>query len=162
MKLSRTTIATEDHIESLLGRLRDIDNRECLASIGKTADENLKMGFEISTKCWTILLGDQPIGAFGVAPEGLLSNKGIPWLLATDDLKKISYNFLRQSKEHVREMLEQYDRLENHVDIENKISSNWLKWCGFKMEEPKVAGVGRKLFRRFWMDKGGVCADQRR
>ena len=160
MKLSRTVQATQEHIDFLIGKLRDTDDKECWAAIRKTADQNLQLGFDRSSLCWAILKGEEPIGCFGVAPTSLLSNKGVPWLLATPELEKISYNFLRQSKEHVHRMLHMFDRLENWVDVDNEIATKWLRWCGFNMEDPKVYGFGKKMFRRFWLDREGLCADQ--
>ena len=52
----------------------------------------------------------------------------------------------------IKEMLKGYDRIENYVSAENKLSIQWLEWCGFVLEEKEIMGIGKKYFHKFYME----------
>jgi hypothetical protein len=109
-----------------------------------------------SRKAWAAELDGEPIAIWGVAPFGSwLGDKGSPWLLGSDRMKEVSIIGARVSQPFVLEMLSMFTMLENYVSNDNKLSIRWLRWCGFKMDHPEPFGLERKLFRRFWMKKGG-------
>jgi len=148
LRIVKTTYA---HIDSLKGRLREADDMECRAWSGMSADHALERGFEDSALCWTGMKGREPFCCFGVAPFSMLSSKGIPWMLGTDDIAKCKKFVIRNSKPYIKLILTMYTELENYVDVRNEVSINWLKWCGFKFDEPKRIGVEGKPFHRFWL-----------
>jgi len=41
--------------------------------------------------------------------------------------------------------------MENYVDVRNTVAIHWLKWMGFKMEEPQAWGVQGLDFHKFTM-----------
>lgn len=142
--------ATQEAIDQLKGKLRAIDRLECVA-FGHDPDKALQEGFERSELCFTASYNDRPVLAFGVRRESLLSDKGIPWMLATDDIKKLSRDVVMESKVYVAEFLKRFEYLENYVHVDNIISKRWLKWCGFTFDKPAPFGLNGEIFQRFWI-----------
>jgi len=147
--------ATKDLVETMIGNLREEDNKECLDSTGRTADIELMNGFHFSEKCWVGLVEGEAFCCFGVTESEQISKIGVPWMLATNTIKiKKAKILVRQvSKIYVRNMMIGFQKLENWVSIDNKISIEWLEWCGFNLEKPMPYGREQKLFHRFWMTK---------
>ena len=146
--------ATQEHIDILKGRLRESDEISCWAKNHHTANEGLQYSFERSTLCWVALLDGTPVMCCGVGRMTMLSTVGIPWLFATDDICKLGFKIVRHSRNLAKHMLAEFDRLETWVDIRNKVSATWLKWCGFIVEDAKPVGLDKRLFHRCWMEKG--------
>ena len=134
--------------------LRETDKNEIWASHHHTPEEALRLSYEMSTLCLTINIKGIPIAMFGIAPQTLLSDSAIIWLLATDDfdglIKKKRKEFFIQSKVFIKFMLEQYSLLENYVDARNIPSVKWLKWCGATIEEAHLYGVEQLPFYHFY------------
>ena len=144
--------AEKVHVEQMQGLLRFDDERECQAMAGRSADESLQLGYEASDFCWTGLLNDKPIAMFGVKSYSLLALKGVPWMLGMEDIMKVRTFVALKSKQYVALMRNRYRYLENWVDIRNKKSIEWLKWCGFNFDKPEEFGYEKELFARFWME----------
>ena len=90
----------------LADRLRYEDKREILDSVGLNPYQALKQGYSFSEICLTIVdTKDVPVGIFGVSSEG-----GI-WLLATPDIKRIRFSFLRESRKVVNLLNHKYKLL---------------------------------------------------
>lgn len=157
MGLVKTAVvpATRKMIDNMVGRLREADHEECMASNGCSADTGLRRSFETSDVCWVATLDGQPVFAFGVSRTSILCGTGHPWLLGTDGILKVGRETVRQSKRYVQEMLSRVDMLENWVDNRNTVSIKWLKWCGFKFDKAAPFGIKQKMFRRFYMMNGG-------
>ena len=154
MEKIRFVKATQEHIDALKGRLRDSDTKACWATSRLTANEGLQYSFDISTLCWVALVDDVPVACCGVGRRTMLSTQGVPWLMATDDIRKVGLDIVRHSKEYLKRILDSFDALETWVDVRNKVSATWLKWCGFNMEEAEPIGLDKKLFHRCWIEKG--------
>lgn len=146
--------ATQTHIDKMKGNLRESDKQQLWASTRMGPDEGLQRAFDISKFCWVGVLNNKPILCFGVSAFSLLSSKGSPWLLATDDIKKAKVKFIKGCRKCVRKMLSFFDRLENTVDVRNEVSIRWLKWCGFTIGESISYGPNRLMFYKFWLNKG--------
>lgn len=109
--------------------------------------EALRKSVEISTKKWTISIDDEVIAVFGVALRG---STGLPWLLASDELRKIKRSFLAGCAPYIRSMSEGCDVLTNYVWVQNKVSLKWLKCMGFSFEPPVPYGKSGEQFIRFF------------
>lgn len=149
--------ATQRAVDMIKGHLRKADLVEC-AALGIDADSALQESFKRSDMCYVQCLDMRPIVCAGVAPVGLLSDTGRPWMLGTDDIRLISRQVVRRSREIVLRFLDRFDYLENYVHVDNETSKAWLKWCGFTIEKPEVYGIHGELFHRFWMRRGKLCA----
>ena len=138
----RKTISED--IEFLAPRLRYEDKREVLDSVGLTPYQALTNGFNLSQICLTIVdTKNIPVGMFGVSEDGAI------WLLASPDIKRIRFSFLRESRKVVNLLNYKYKILWNFVDCRNELHLRWLKWCGFKFLRKINYGVNQKPFYEF-------------
>lgn len=143
------------HIEEMKGKLRDIDKLEIYAVSRKDPDDALVNSVDMSEKTWTVIYDDEPVAVFGVAKEGLLSTRGIPWMLGTPGMLKIKKDILLNSKIYIYEMSKGFTELFNYVHEDNLASKRWLKWCGFSIAKAIPYGIGGEPFHRFSLDTGG-------
>ena len=93
---------------------------------------------------YAVSVGGIPCILFGCNGS---SSVGIPWLLATDDIRQIGVRFIRGSRPIVDDWLTRYEVLENFVHAGNEISIRWLKWLGFDLQE--TITVNNEPFIRF-------------
>ena len=120
-----------EDIDFLAPRLRFEDKREILDSTGLNPYQALTECFSCSEISLTIVdTKNIPVGIFGVSEDGAI------WLLATPDIKRIRFSFLRESRKVVN--------LLNH-----KYKILWLKWCGFTFLRKLNYGVNQKPFYEF-------------
>lgn len=150
--------ATQEHVDFLKTRLRDGDNQECDAALGIPGAEGMQMSYDTSPHCWTGLCDDVPVLMFGVGDNG--GEWGFPWMLASDDIKKVRGELMRQSKEHIDIMSKAYPFLLNLIDARQTKSIRWLKWCGFTIEAALPWGVKGLPFHRFYMRREITCVLQ--
>ena len=137
-------LTTIEDLKFLAPRLRYEDKREVLDSVGLTPYQALTDGFNLSQICLTIVdTKNIPVGMFGVSEDGAI------WLLATPDIKRIRFSFLRESRKVVNLLNHKYKILWNFVDCRNELHLRWLKWCGFKFLRKINYGVNQKPFYEF-------------
>jgi hypothetical protein len=129
--------------------MRQDDIAEVSASSGLSPLEALTLSVKYSTLAWSIHINDEPVGMFGVSATSSLADDGSPWLLGTDRILEIYRPFLKQSRAYVQQMLDRHSFLVNYVDERNLVSVRWLKWCGFKLDDPAPYGVTGAPFHRF-------------
>jgi len=150
---NRVIDATWEHIEFMKPIMRYVDERECIASSGKSAGEALQDAYKISL--WTKVIlneANEPCCAFGVVPW--TKDKGVPWLLATECFDEITGVLKRISHLAVKQMLLNFSYLENYVDARSEIAIRFLEWLGFNIEEPIPFGKEDLPFHRFWLKRG--------
>ena len=143
--------AEKADIPAVAAGMREIDRKELDFAGGWEPLEALQHSFETSEYCRCIELDGRPVALFGV-----LSRKGLIWLLGTKDLVRMKKSFVENSIKYVNEGFKYADCLENYVWIENKLSIRWLKWCGFKFDEPRPYGLKKALFLHFYKEKENV------
>lgn len=129
--------------------LREADVAEVWAAGRVTPDQAMLTSLEVSKDPQVGLADERPVCVFGVGEWSVLSLKGIPWLLATDELPSHARHFLRESKNYMREVKTRYRLLENYVDARNVQAVKWLRWLEFTMEPAKPFGPDRLPFHRF-------------
>lgn len=134
--------STPEDILKLAPRLRQDDIRECFACNGSNGTQALSEGLKTSSECLTIEMEKVVIGMFGVAPIEDFPQVGAVWLLASDDLKLIKVQFLRQTRPWIAHFLSRFPTLTNMVDERNEIHIKWIKWSGFTF-------TGRSSFSTF-------------
>lgn len=143
--------ATADHVLPVARDMRKEDVAEVRASSGLGPEVALRYSLAVSTRAWAMLDHDgTPMGLFGVAPFPGVAHAGTPWLLATPALEGRSREFLRQCRGFIAEMAALYPVLFNHIDVRNRASIRWLRWCGFRLADfdPEY-GVERRPFYLF-------------
>ena len=133
-----------EDIDFLAPRLRYEDKREILDSTGLNPYQALTECFNCSEISLTIVdTKNIPVGIFGVSEDGAI------WLLATPDIKRIRFSFLRESRKVVNLLNHKYKLLWNFVDCRNELHLRWLKWCGFTFLRKLNYGVNQKPFYEF-------------
>ena len=116
--------------------MRYADKRE-VEALGSTVERSLALGFGHSTICRTIIDNrGRTVGIFGVTP--LDPKVGQVWMLGTDGLVDIKTSFLKNCRDVVKGMNEQYPQLCNLIDSRNEVHLKWIKWCGFKIIGERV------------------------
>jgi hypothetical protein len=109
--------------------------------------------FTGSDWCRVVVIDDLPAIVFGLYPSEM-EGAGELWMVATDDIVKAKYQFIKRSKAFVNRMLNDYPYLYNMVHSDNQLSIQWLKYLGFTIE-PDAVGPNCE-FHFFWMEKTHV------
>ena len=143
--------ATREHIADVASFMRQADIDEIKAATGSTPEQALDYSFRMSDFCFAGCVAGRAIGMYGVGTINVLNNTGAPWLLGTEEILQHKISFLRQSKQHLMQLSGQYIELKNMVDDRNTLSKLWLKWLGFTLSEPVIAGLEQRPFRHFSM-----------
>jgi len=135
-----TEVTEAWHIPSLASRLREADKQEIKATSDLDPLTGISRSVECSPICYSIMetvenyygINDIiPIAIYGTAPDS--DNAALVWMLASDDLKRHSKQFLRESKNYISQLHRESDAdlLWNLTDKRNTVHHKWLKWCGF-------------------------------
>ena len=133
-----------EDLDYLAPRLRFEDKREILDGTGLNPYQALTASFNCSDISLTIVdTKNIPVGIFGVSADGAI------WLLATPEIKRIRFSFLRESRKVVNLLNKKYKILWNYVDCRNDLHLRWLKWCGFSFLRKINHGVNQKPFYEF-------------
>lgn len=149
--------ATPVHIAAMARRARQIDRVEAYYQTGRTLPDALAYAARISSEIWAGRVDGDLVALWGVGAIQPLSGIGAPWLVATDRLNDVAIPFLRRNKANLDRLRQSYDVLRNVVYAENTSAIRWLKWMGFKMQDPRPFGPLNKPFRQFeWRTK--TCA----
>lgn len=149
--MSSIVPALPTHIPHLALHMRQSDKDEVRASVGWDPLTALMVSLTDSSQCYVMLdRAGTPFVIFGVAPLFGQPGVGTPWLLATDAVECNRIFCLKTSLRYIDEFLKEYDTLLNHVDVRNRISIEWIKWCGFHIAgfDPEF-GVERRPFFLF-------------
>ena len=139
--------ATIEDARYLSTRLRAIDSLEVWL-VGRSDEGALVSGFKTSEFCRVGTVDGEPVCMYGVRRLSSLSGNGIIWMLGTDKLEKHAMKFVRECGIQLKDMIRNFDHVENWCHPQNKITKRWLKWLGFKFDAPEK-GIP---FQRFYMD----------
>lgn len=138
-------------IGSIAENLRQADKEEIQAASGKPPGLILGHSYLVSRPCMTLVGRDgNPMGMWGVVPDGKYPEAGRIWLLGTDDLVEDSLNrvrFLREAGHHLSSVAQRYQVLFNFMDARNVVHRRWLQWLGFVFvaEHPSYGAEGRSF-----------------
>jgi hypothetical protein len=134
--------ATAEDIQHVSTHLREGDRAEIWASHRRQPEELPQICSGVET--WAGAADGVAFCLFGCNPEGMI---GVPWLLATDDIRFHSVGFLRASRVLCAEWLTRYGTLSNLVHARNDASILWLQWLGFAF--PASVMLNGQKFLRF-------------
>ena len=114
--------------------MRPADVAEIKAASGSTPEKALYEGLLLSAfgaQTLTLCRSDGlPLSMFGFAPSGQ-ADLGIAWLLASNGLKDVQTQFIRESPKYISEFSQGYRAIYNFTDARNTLHHRWLQWCGF-------------------------------
>jgi hypothetical protein len=140
----------------MAAHMRKIDALEVYAMSLHTPKEALEFSLRTAVKAWTCVIDGDPAFMWGVSRRSLLSSTGIPWLLSTPAIMRVSREFLRRCPAFLRKMQRCFPRLENYIHARNAVSLRWLAWLGFTVDRESVFRFHDEPFYRFWLEV--VCA----
>lgn len=104
--------------------------------------------------CSVIEWQGRVVAIFGIS--GLKGSYGIPWMLGTDDIKRIRKSLLRNCREVVQGYLKDYPYLTNACWSKNTVHIDWLKWLGFTFQGEDIRKG--EVFLHF--HQGKLCVNQ--
>jgi hypothetical protein len=139
----RIVQATQEHVEGMVGKLREGDMAE-LAALGLTDREALEQGLRLSIECWTAMAGDIPGAMFGITCDNVLSEEGHPWLLTTCWTVVHWVSFAKTLRQMVERYKAMFPRLSNLVDRRYPEALRLLTWLGFTIDP------GETIVRFHW------------
>lgn len=139
------------HIRELAMTIRESDKRE-IESYGFTCTKGLWRSFKFGVMNRTALIDGKVAACWG-CQGSLLGAVGVPWLLTSNEVRKISpLRFARIYQKEVYKMLKLFPYLVNHVDMNYHEAVRLLQIIGFEVGEPEKYGMG--MFRKFEMVRG--------
>ncbi len=150
--------ATIEDARRIADDVREADRVELYAAAGHTPLEAMQIGIS-SGEAFTGFVDDVPVIMWGVCGS-VLGFVGTVWMVGANMLEKYPMHFLRRCKNSMMKMFENYDILENYVDVRNKKAIQWLRWLGFTIFEPEKYGLFRHEFHRFEKRKPCVAPQQ--
>jgi hypothetical protein len=131
--------------------IRECDRWEIWHLARKAPADAFLDGYRTSDDPYVIEWQGKPIAMFGVS--GNKGSIGVPWMLGTDDIKKIKKALLSQCKDYLERMHVDYPTLTNFVWSKNLVHIAWLKWLGFTFGEARPMGPDNELFIHFYKVK---------
>jgi hypothetical protein len=144
--------ATIEDVEYLSTRLRAMDLREISSVSERSARSALLSGLRTSDFCRVGTVDGYPVCIYGVRAFSSLSREGMIWMLGTDDLASHFMRFGRECMRQVKEMVKNFDYVENWCHADNKLTIRWLKWLGFGFDYAEPYGRDKELYHRFFID----------
>ena len=142
---------TERDIRILVENLRPADQEELKAYFNDNYHWIVKTCVKGSRDSWAVVVNGKLLFICGVGITSLIGKVGCPWLLGTNFISKYPFEFIRQTRKILGEMLLNHELLLNHVYVKNDVAIRFLKHLGFKLETPVVHGINGELFHPFSM-----------
>ncbi len=147
---------TREHLEYVAEHCRETDRKEIYLQSGLDPHLALDVTAEFAEGAWAGIHKGVPVAVFGVNRASILSDIGVPWLVATDGIMDCQIAFLRLGRNHMKRIFRAFPVMSNYVWEKNHAAIRWLKWLGFDIGEPETYGAGHAQFRRF--TRGEPCA----
>lgn len=136
------------HIGPLALNMRAVDRREC-AAFGRNPKQALRISLRTSLHALTALSPEgMPVCMFGVCAADMATGKGIPWLLASDELFEYSTDLMRLGPKALRWWGETFSLLENVIAADNHRAIALLERWGFIVGSDRQT-IGGVEFRPF-------------
>ncbi len=153
---------TNEDVEYILDHLRYEDELELKTLFGNNWREETKKRI-MKTKFY-VMLGKgkenkNPICMGGIEQDDKdAQGIGCAWFLCTDELKNHGIQILKELKKEIEQADEKFWLIYNVIYEKNFLAKKWLKWLGFKFDNPKPDGVevpeGFEFFYRVRPIKG--------
>ena len=129
-------------VRYILDNLRDEDLSELQTLWGKSwREETLN---NIMNTDFDVLLGKTKKGKIPVVMGGIWEVRdgiGCAWLLSTPEVKNHRHCLLRELKREVEGAKNKFGLIYNFIYEKNFEAKKWLKWLGFKFDNPHPKGI---------------------
>ena len=128
----------------ILENLRKEDIEECKIVHG--ADWKQKSFDAVMQTDFEVLVGVTKNGDIPVCMGGVWhlekddSKIATAWLLSTDEVQNHKISLLKELKKEFEKYDKKYDLTYNLIYEKNYMAKNWLKWLGFRFDNPKPEG----------------------
>lgn len=153
---------TDEDVEYILNNLRYEDEMELKTLFGDNWKEESKNRI-MKTKFY-VMLGKgkhdkTPVCMGGIEQDEKDDNGiGCAWFLTTNEIKKHGIQILKELKKEVEKADEKFWLTYNVIYEKNYLAKKWLKWLGFKFDNPRPKGIevpeGFEFFYRVRPIKG--------
>lgn len=153
---------TDEDVEYILNNLRYEDEMELKTLFGDNWKEESKNRI-MKTKFY-VMLGKgkndkTPVCMGGIEQDGKDDNGiGCAWFLTTNEIKKHGIQILKELKKEVEKADEKFWLTYNVIYEKNYLAKKWLKWLGFRFDNPRPKGIevpeGFEFFYRVRPIKG--------
>ena len=146
---------TEDAMLYVAENMKPADREEVHATLGhrRYADALRLSAASAASVRIAISAYGEPVAIFGVTTVSVLYNTGAPWLMTVNATRRHRRALMTLGREYTAAMLQNYDRLTNHVDARHTESVAWLQHIGFTVEPPKPHGALALPFHRFSIER---------
>lgn len=136
------------HLREMVEVMRPEDRNEILA-FGISPEKALWRSYKSSIVRRTAYIDGKIAAIWGVS-GAFMGEIGQPWLLTSDQVKKISpLRFTRIYQKEVKEMFKVFPKLANIVDSSYTSAIRLLEIVGFKVSAPESFGKHGALYRKF-------------
>ncbi len=129
---------------ALAPNLREADQQEMKAATGEVGPSSLEKGIRDCDECWCLEVEGEPIGLYGYRDSG--DGSAFIWLMGSDVIDEVSWQFLRASKNTINNLSKTYDSLWSLSDARNTKHQEWYEWLGFKVLKKVQAGPENQTF----------------
>lgn len=129
--------------------LHPAEELQTFRATGINAKDAVLNTWNDSKRKWVIFKDAQPVVLFGVVDAG--NGIGIPWMVGTPEMAKIKIFLCKISARYIEKMKKEFTSLVNYVEVNNKLSIGWARWCGFTICPPIPYGPFGYLFHPFEM-----------
>lgn len=133
--------------------MRAADVAECQAAGRPDLAQMLREAVDLSAWSVAARVDGELAAIFGVRPvDGLMGQRGVPWLLGTETLVRHRRSFVRLAPAYIAQMLKAYPLLTNSVHAENTQAVAWLKRAGFRLGDAAPCGPHGAPFHPFTLE----------
>lgn len=99
---------------------------------GIHAADALRLGLELSTKCYTLTVNHVPAAMFGVNNVPEMGYVGAVWLLGTPLIERAWVYVARNSRKWLEVLEEGFVGTMNRLHEGNSLHRRWLEWLGYR------------------------------
>ena len=99
-----------------------------------------------SRVCFCVKRNGAAVMLFGVARRALLGDAHVVWALASREIERAPFVFLRHCRRAVAGLNEVFPVMVNFVGVWNAQSLRWLRWCGFRVLDARRIGIHGEWF----------------
>lgn len=108
-----------------------------LAKLSGIEQDTMNRAVMNSHRVWIGEVDEKMVAFWGLIPPTLMSDTAYLWLYTTEHFHAHVFQFIRQSRLAVDEMLSHYPTIVGHGVVGNARSLRWLRWLGAQFGEPQ-------------------------
>lgn len=143
---------TRGDITELADNLRAQDRAELDACGHPDHLEAIASSVARSVWCYAVRVDGELAAIMGVSAHGtLMAPIGVPWMLGTDLVPRNRRTLAKLAPEYIARMLREFPVLMNLVHARNTVAVQWLRRCGFSLQDPHPVGPHGEPFHLFEM-----------